>query len=278
MGGLIARQPLEPYQVASVWADLISRSPLHIGIRPNPRTGAMWAAAQPAGIVAIPRVAHVLDLAGGFDVVWAKRFTRETRKRIRKAERSGLVVECDSSGQLVPVFYDLFRRSIDRWAEQQHEPRWLAHWRNERRDSRHKLETIARVLGEACHIWVAWLSGQPVAAVLLLQGMNVNDARSVMDKELAAPVYANDLLLSLAIEEACRAGCRYYHLGESGASAGLHHYKSRFGAVPSAYAEYHIEHWPITRIDRQLRGLVKRLIGFRDVQSSTGGMTHEHSR
>jgi lipid II:glycine glycyltransferase (peptidoglycan interpeptide bridge formation enzyme) len=269
MGGLITRQPLEQQDVERVFADLASRSPLHISIRPNPRMGAVWAAAQPDGIVAIPRVAHVLDLDGGFDVVWTKRFTKSTRKRIHKAERSGLVVECDSSGKLVPVFYDLFRRSIDRWAEQQHEPRLLAHWRNERRDSRRKIETIARVLGETCRIWVAWLRGQPVAAVLLLQGKNVNDARSVMDKELAAPVHANDLLLSLAIEEACRAGCRYYHLGESGDSAGLHHYKSRFGAVPYEYAEYHIERWPITRIDRQLRGLVKRLIGFRDVQRST---------
>jgi hypothetical protein len=187
------------------------------------------------------------------------------------------VVECDSSGKLVPVFYDLFRRSIDRWAEQQHEPRLLAHWRNERRDSQRKIEIIAQVLGEACRIWVAWLSGQPVAAILLLQGTNVNDARSVMDKELAAPVCANDLLLKLAIEEACRAGCRYYHLGESGTSAGLHHYKSRFGAIPYTYAEYHIERWPITRLDQQLRGLVKRVIGFRDVQVTTGGMTHEHS-
>jgi hypothetical protein len=117
-----------------------------------------------------------------------------------------------------------------------------------------------------------------VAAVLLLQGTNVNDARSVMDKELAAPVCANDLLLSLAIEEACRAGCRYYHLGESGDSAGLHHYKSRFGAVPYAYAEYHSERWPITHLDRRLRGLVKRLIGFRDVPIAAGGMTHEHQR
>jgi hypothetical protein len=266
MGGLIARRPLEPPEIKQVFADLASRSVLRTSIRPNPRTGAMWATAQPAGIVALPRVAHVLDLEGGFDVVWSKRFTKHTRKRIRKAERSGLVVECDSSGKLVPIFYDLFRRSVDRWAAQQHEPRALAHWRNERRDSQRKIETITRVLGEACRIWVAWWQGQPVAAILLLQGMNVNDTRSVMDKELATPVCANDLLLKLAIEEACRAGCRYYHLGESGASAGLHHFKSRFGAVPYAYAEYSLERWPITRVDRQLRELVKRAIGFRDVQ------------
>src|SRR5512139_2150397 len=277
MGGLIARRPLAQQDVEQVFGDLSGRLSLRLSIRPNPRTGAVWAAAQTAGIAALPRVAHVLDLEGGFEAVWTKRFTKHTRKQIRKAERSGLVVECDSSGKLVPVFYDLFRRSIDRWAEQQHEPRLLAHWRNERRDSWRKIETIARMLGEACRIWVAWLRGQPVAALLMLQGTNVNDARSVMDKELAAPVCANDLLLKLAIEEACRAGCRYYHLGESGASAGLHHYKGRFGAVPYAYAEYYLERWPLTRLDGQLRGLVKRLIGFRDVQL-TREATHEYSR
>jgi hypothetical protein len=86
-----------------------------------------------------------------------------------------------------------------------------------------------------------------------------------MDKELAAQTNANDLLQKMAIEEACRAGCRHYHMGESGSSSSLAHFKSRFGAVAYPYAEHHLERLPLTRMDGALRQLVKRLIGFRDV-------------
>ena len=72
------------------------------------------------------------------------------------------------------------------------------------------------------------------------------------------------LLHRLAIEEACRAGCRYYHMGESGSSASLAQFKRRFGANAYGYAEYRLERLPITSVDAHLRRLVKRLIGFTD--------------
>jgi hypothetical protein len=119
-------------------------------------------------------------------------------------------------------------------------------------------------LGDACRIWVAWLDREPAAAILVLQGANVNDARGAMNKELAAPTCANHLIQSLAIEEACSSGCRYYHMGETGPSASLAHYKSSFGAQPYPYAEYRLERLPITSINSRLFGLTKRLIGFKD--------------
>src|SRR5919199_995105 len=217
-----------------------------------------------AAVIAVPRLAHILDLAGGFERVWAKRFASETRTAVRKAERSGLVVQCDTSGQLVPVFYDLFRLSIDRWARQQHEPRPLARWRGRRRDPLRKFQLVAQALGAACRLWVAWRDGWPAAAILVLQGANASYTRGVMDKELAGPTQANVLLHRLAIEEACRAGCRSYHMGESGPSASLAQFKRRFGANAYRYNEYRLERLPITSVDAHLRGLVKRFIGFKD--------------
>jgi CelD/BcsL family acetyltransferase involved in cellulose biosynthesis len=264
IGGLVSADAINADDVAAVMTDLAGRTVLRTSIRPNPRAGETWAAARPEGVIAIPRLAHVLDLDGGFDQVWSKGFTKNTRNRIRKAERSKLVVECDTTGKFVPVFYDLMQRSFDRWARQQHEPLALARWRARRRDPLRKFQIIARTLGDACRIYVAWLDGQPAATMLVLQDANVNDAWGAMDKDLAAPHCANDLLQRLTIEDACRAGCRYYHMGESGTSVGLAHYKSRFGARPYAYAEYRLERFPITRVDGWLRGLVKKLIGFKD--------------
>jgi hypothetical protein len=265
MGGVLASEGVRESDVAAVFADLGSRRVARTSLRPNPMTGPVWEAARPPGVVAVPRLAHVLHLEGGFDHVWNKRFTGQARTAVRKAERSGLTVRCDTSGRLLPVFYELFERSLDRWAAAQNEPRALARWRGHRRDPLRKLQMTAEWLGERCRVWVAWLDGRPAASILVSRGPSANYTRGVMDKELAGPTRANYLLHRLAVEDACAAGCRYYHMGETGSSSALAQFKTRFGAHPQPYAEYHIEAVPLIALDRALRRSVKRVIGFKDV-------------
>jgi hypothetical protein len=162
------------------------------------------------------------------------------------------------------VFYALWERSLARWAAQQHEPVWLARRRGHHRDPYAKLERIARTLGDACRVWVAWHDGEPAAALIVLQGTNAHYTRGAMDKDLAGPTRANYLLHRLAIEDACAAGCRRYHMGESGRSASLAQFKTRFGARPHPYAEYRLERVPLSAADAGLRTAVKRAIRFRD--------------
>jgi hypothetical protein len=264
MGGIVAPGGVQPPDAAAVFADLANRPVLRTTLRLNPLDAEAWSAARPSGAVVIPRLAHVLSLEGGFERVWKERFTGKARNGVRKAERSGLTVERDTSGKLVPVLYELFERSLERWADQQHEPRALARWRGRRRDPRRKLELMAQVLGDACRIWVAWANGQAAAAILVLQGANAHYTRGMMEKSLAGPTCANHLLQKLAIEEACDAGCRHYHMGESGSAASLAMFKTQFGARPYPHAEYHLERLPITALDRQARRVVKRIVGFRD--------------
>jgi hypothetical protein len=264
MGGIVAPGGVELADAAAVFADLTNRRVVRISLRPNPLDADVFSATRPPDAVVVPRLAHVLALEGGFAQVWKERFTGSVRTAVRKAERSGLTVERDTSGRLVPALYELYERSLDRWADQQHEPRALARWRGRRRDPRRKFELMAQALGEGCRIWVAWHEGRPVAAILVLQGTNAHYTRGMMDKDVAGPTRANHLLHRLAIEEACAAGCRHYHMGESGLSAPLAHFKTRFGARPHPHAEYHIERLPITALDRHARGVVKRVVGFRD--------------
>lgn len=264
VGGVLARRSLQVEDLQAVFDDLAATPFLITRIFPNPRQGELWRAAQPSRVTVIPRRAHVLDLEGGFGKVWGERFASNTRNKVRKAEKLGVEVECDTSGRAIPIFYELYRRSIDRWAEQQHEPRWLAHQRAEQRDPRRKLEHISRSLGETCQVWVARHAGQPVAAILVFSGVNADYAMGAMDKALAAPVYASNLIQKLAIEKACETGCRLYHMGESGTSEGIARFKESLGAQSYPYSEYRLERLPLTRIDRNLRGAVKRLIGFQD--------------
>ncbi|WP_301846293.1 GNAT family N-acetyltransferase [Rhodococcus pyridinivorans] len=266
-GGLVAPNGASPRLVTDILDDLERSPALRVRIRPNPLQADVWSAATAGrnNVTVIPARAHVLDLEGGFEKVWAQRITGPTRSAVRRAEKSGIVIESDNTGRLVPVFYELLLRSFDRWARQQHEYLWLARFRGRHRDPQAKFRIIADRLGPRCRISVAWVEGRPAAAILVLQdGANAHYTRGAMDKDLASPVRANFLLHRTAIEEACRAGCRSYHMGESGTSQSLSRFKERFGAVPVDYAEYWIERVPVHRADRALRRQVKRVIGFVD--------------
>jgi hypothetical protein len=265
MGGLISTQPLRDSDIQMVLQDISQMNDLSIRIRPNPLQGSLWESARAFGAIATPRLAHVLDLSGGFDFVFQNRFRSTTRTAIRKAEKNDVVVECDTSGRLLPVFYQLFEISLERWARKQHEPLFLARFRGHRRDPFAKFQIMAELLGTAFQIWVAWYKGKPAASIIVLMGNNAYYTRGAMDIEVAGPVRANDLLHRMAIEEACQMGCQYYHMGESGDSKSLSTFKQGFGAEPISYAEYTFEKLPMSRVDQALRGSVKRLIGFKDV-------------
>jgi hypothetical protein len=263
-GGIVATGGVRADDVRTVLCDLAGRRRLRTSLRPGPLDARAWALARPPHAVVVPRLAHVLELEGGFARTWSQRFTGTARTAVRKADRAGLTVERDTSGKLVPVIYELFERSVERWAREHHEPLPFARWRHRRIHPMRKFEVIADTLGQMCRIWVAWRNERPAAAILVLQGRNASYVHGMMDKDLAGPTRANYLLHRLAIEEACEAGCRYYDMGETGFSHSLAQFKTRFGARACPYAEYHIERLPITALDRCARRLVKRVIGFRD--------------
>jgi Acetyltransferase (GNAT) domain len=263
-GGIVATGGLRADDIRTVLSDLADRRGMRTSLRPGPLDARAWALARPPRAAVVHRLAHVLELEGGFARTWKQRFTGTARTAVRKADRAGLAVQRDTSGKLVPVLYELFERSVERWAREHHEPVPLARWRRGRIDPMRKFQLIADALGEMCRIWVAWRDERPAAAILVLQDRNASYVRGMMDKDLAGPTRANYLLHRLAIEEACEAGCRYYDMGETGFSRSLAQFKTRFGARACPYAEYHMERLPITALDRNARRLVKRVIRFRD--------------
>jgi len=265
IGGPLSGERMLVSDAVAILADLAQQSAVITSLRPNPLDGAVWAAARPAGALVVHRLAHVLDLEGGFPQVWEKRFSSNARRHVRQAERASLNVKCDTKGEFLPVFEFLLRRSIDRWADMQHEPRWLAHWRLQPHNLVRRFAYLATRISGAICLWVAWQGERPAAAIIVLRGANAHYTQGVMDKDVAGPTYANFLLHKLAIEEACQLGCRHYHMGESGNSTSLAQFKSHFGARPYHWAEYHFERLPLMRANRLFRTAVKRLIGFKDV-------------
>lgn len=264
-GGAISSEPLGAGHIAAILDDCATLPSAAVQIRPNPLLADLWAdAAALAGWTAVPRSAHVLNLAGGFEEVWTTRISGKTRSKVRRATKGGVEISSGTGDEFVEIFDALFRLSIQRWARRQNEFGWLAAFRGRFRDPSAKFSAMARFAGPALRIWVAKLEGRPVAASVVLTEGNAHFTRSAMDDRHIGNSYANHLLQCRAIEAACEAGCGAYHMGETGGSASLAQFKSSLGAIATPYAEYRFERLPLLSADERLRAGVKKAIGFRD--------------
>lgn len=262
-GGPLSDQGISPDKLRCVLAHLETLPYVGLKIRPNPLLATMWAEIVRPGWTTIPRMAHVVDLAGGIEVVRA-RFRSNAGTNIRRAQKCGVEVEAGNSARLIDEFHSLLELSLLRWARKQHEPAVLARFRGLRRDPRSKFAEMASHLGEAFRLYVARINGRPVAAILVLMHHQAHYTRGAIDEELAGESRATYLLQARAIEDACRLGSTHYHMGETGNSASLAQFKSRFGAVAIPYAEYRYERLPLASLDSFARSTVKRVVGFRD--------------
>ena len=264
-GGPVADGPVGVDHTRLVFADLLANPALQRTLRPHALADPAWQAA-PAGFAREEHATQILDLHGGFDTVWQTQFRSSVRRAVRKAEVSGLRVEVDRGGRLVDVFNGLYLSSVDRWAAAQHEPRAVGRWRASRANPPHKFHTVAQRLGERCAVWVAWHGDRPVASLIVLrQGSHAKYWRGAMDRELAAPTRANDLLHRLVIEDACLSGCVTYDMGDSRPGSGLARFKAGFGAQTYVSHSLRSERLPLSRIDKTLRHAAKRALGFQDL-------------
>lgn len=259
-GGLLSNVPLHCEAVETILRDVAHQPALSTILHPDPQQTRIWESCIPSEMHPIHRNDQVLDLAGGFETVWAYRFSSTTRRKVRKAESSNLQVEWDSSGKFIPVFYHMYLDWSLRRAGEKRLPAWLSLALARRREPLHRLQAIARVMGDACRYYVAFLDGQAVAsAIFLVYGEHAFYWRGTSLREEATPVRANDLIQTRMIQAACEAGCRYYHMGESGGVASLERWKSGFGAAVVPYVSYSIERLPVSRTAQFAEGMLRRM-------------------
>lgn len=263
IGGPISRGgQISPAEAAVVLGDVARRGTLAAAVTLRHDADRAWLS-QARQFHAEERGCYVVDLAGGFGQVWQRRFRSSTRRAVRKAERSGLEVEVDRSGRLLDVFHDLYQKSLSRWAAAQREPLWFTRLRMNRvcYTTPGHLAVVARHFAEDCATWVAWYKGQPAAAnIVLRSGAYAKYWRGAMDKEIAGPVRANDLLHRLAIEEACREGYRFYDMGGTEPGSSLARFKENLGATLQFTHELRVERLPVYRARRLSAGVASTLM------------------
>ena len=257
-GGLLGEHGMiSPDDVRDVVADLAQIPALRVLVVPSTADAAAWERGAPSTVARTALSSYVVDLTGGFDTVWTERFSKKARYKCRKALREGIEVEKDTSGRLLPVFDELYQRSVEAWSREYFLPTPLARRVIGARHPHHKLETVARRLGPTCQLWIARRAGEPVSGIVVLShGAAATYWKGATDKTLVGASGATDLLHRRAIEDACLAGRSRYDLGESGLAT-LTAFKESIGARREDHAAYRFERLPLTRWQESLRTALK---------------------
>lgn len=258
VGGEIGRP-----EAAVILEDLARINALSVAIRLRPDAGEHWVAAATRWRVE-RHDCYILDLRCGFEDVWNNKFRSSVRGAVRKAERSKVEIETGRSALLLDEFCQLYEASIRRWAAGRHEPAWLARRMLSQEMSRRRLDQMAKHFGDDLAVWMARVHGQAAAAIVVLRsGCYAKYWRGAMEKELAGPAQANNLLHRLAIEHACETGCGYYDMGFGDAPA-LIAFKQKLGAAAHQTNTLRRERLPIHATRLYAESVVKRAIGVQN--------------
>jgi Acetyltransferase (GNAT) domain len=258
-GGLLAEGgELTDADRRLVLADLAARPVIRSAVVPNPLGAAAWSAAAPPRARRAPDRTQVIDLSGGFETVWSKRFRKETRNRVRKAQGVTLDIRREAgadAGRGIAMFAQLYRQAVDRWASERGQPLWIARRLAAHRDRPGAVATVAAALGDECVIWsAATPAGEPVSVDVVLQhGRHSLAWLGAVDPALARETMATYRVQAMAIEDACAAGVRHFHLGESDPGSGVERFKRNFGAETLDYDMLRFERLPLTAGERHLR-------------------------
>ncbi|HEU5486771.1 MAG TPA: GNAT family N-acetyltransferase, partial [Microlunatus sp.] len=246
-GSLLATGGLRRSDVATVVADLRGRG-LSTRIGGGHHTADQWSAGVLPGVVEVPRRVDVIELPSDPELYLAGPVRRDVRQNVAKAARRGVEVERDTTGRLVPVFYDLYRSWLERWIPRSGLPPALARYSALKQEPYAKFETVAALMGDHCRTFVAWHQGRAVASCLtFVYGEHAIGWRSYSIKELSGPVGANTAVQVAGIQDAIASGCRYFDLGQSGDVSQLQSYKSSLGASPRRVVDLRIEPPALTR-------------------------------
>ena len=190
----------------------------------------------------MPRRVDVIELSMGYQEYLTRTVRRGTRQNVAKAARNGVEIECDTTGRLIPVFYDLYLSWVERWIPRSGLPPALARHSALKQEPYTKFETVAALMGDRCRVFVAWHEGRAVASCInFVHGEHAIGWRSYSIKELAGPVAANTATQVAGIRNAMESGCRFFDLGQSGDVSNLQSYKNSLGATPRQVVDLRIE-------------------------------------
>lgn len=159
---------------------------------------------------------HYLELTPDTDSLFRVLHKDSTQRKIKRAEREGLIYEEGRSPELLDEFYRLMLLTRRRHNLPPQPKKWFAN--------------LIECLGPACKLRIAFKDRTAVAAILTLQHKETMVYKYGCSDTTANQLGGTQLVLWHSIEEAAREGMHYYDFGRSDLSnAGLITFKDRWG-------------------------------------------------
>ncbi|HWP84398.1 MAG TPA: GNAT family N-acetyltransferase [Terriglobia bacterium] len=172
---------------------------------------------------------HRLDLAPDIGALFRNLHKDSTQRKIKRAQREGLLCEAGASEELLRHFYRLQLLTRRRHGLPPQPPSWF--------------RRLAECFGADLKIRVAFQERQPAAAILTLRFQNTLVYKYGCSDPKFHHLGAMHLLLWKAIEEAKQAGLRMFDLGRSDYdNPGLITFKDRWGAARQELTYYRYLH------------------------------------
>jgi CelD/BcsL family acetyltransferase involved in cellulose biosynthesis len=163
---------------------------------------------------------HHIDLTPDLDTLFGNCHKDSTQRKIRRAEREGLIYEEGRSELLLDAFYRLLVLTRRRHQVPPQPKRWF--------------KNLIGCFGESLKIRVAFKDQQPVAAILTLRHKDTLVYKYGCSDAQFNNVGGMHLLFWRSIQEAKGAGVRIFDLGRSDCdNAGLITFKDRWGSIRS---------------------------------------------
>lgn len=172
------------------------------------------------GYTPSPYVFHTLDLAPGLDTLFGNLHEDSIRRKIRRAQREGLVYSEGRSADHLESFYRLMVQTRKRHGLPPQPKEWF--------------QNLATCFGPDLKVRIASQQTTPVAAILTLRHQDTLVYKYGCSDQVRHNLGGMQMLMWRAIEEAKQAGLRTLDLGRSDAgNTGLITYKDRWGTQRS---------------------------------------------
>jgi FemAB-related protein (PEP-CTERM system-associated) len=166
------------------------------------------------------KVTMLLPLARTAEAMWTG-LDRKVRNQVRKAEKSGVVIEKGGLEQL-DAFYSIFARNMrDLGTPVYH---------------RHLFATILQKFPSEAALHIARVDGKPIAAALSYEygsWIEVPSASSLREHRALCP---NHLLYWTIMKSAIEKGSTVFDFGRSTPNDGTYHFKEQWGAAATPLA------------------------------------------
>jgi lipid II:glycine glycyltransferase (peptidoglycan interpeptide bridge formation enzyme) len=208
---------------------------------------------------------HTIDLRPQEDELFRRCHKDSVQRRIRRAERAGLIEKSGRSGALLKDFYDLLGLTRARHGLPPHPYEWF--------------QNLIECLSDALDIRLAYKQKTPVAAILTLRFREIVVYKYGCSDARYKNLGATPLLLWRAITEAKSTGAQEFDLGRSEESdKGLIAFKNHW-TQHSTLLVYWRYPGPVSLKSEAWRvGMAKRVFGLmpKGMLAAAGRMIYRH--